>query len=130
LLEAIDGVSQTVVVANQELTTLRTASRIVNSLQQRCGSERIKVALSRLDEHAEIVQSDVEFALGAPVKYVFPNDYRTASQAITRGEPLILQNHTKLASVLEDVAHDLAGLPRKPKDNAKTGLRGLLSVGR
>jgi pilus assembly protein CpaE len=130
MLEAIDGVSQVVVVANQELTTIRAASRIVNSLRQRYGTDRIKVALSRLDQHAEIVPSDVEFALGAPVKYVFPNDYRVASAAITRGEPLILQNHSRLAHTFEDVAYDLAGLPRKEKNGEKVGLLGRLSARR
>lgn len=127
MLEAMDVASQVVVVANQELTTLRSASRIISSLRQRCGAERVKVALNRLDPDAEIAQDDVERALGGPVKYVFANDYRAAVTAITRGEPLILQNHSRLASSLEAVAHELGGLERQSKEAAKTGLFGRFS---
>ena len=126
VLEAMDAASTILVLANQELTTLRTASRIVHSLRQRCGSERVKVALSRLDPKAEIGQPDVERVLGGPVKYVIPNDYRSSINALTRGEPLILQNHSRLASSLQEVARDVAGAHRKEKDKdaGKSGLFG------
>lgn len=126
MLEAIDAASQIIVLANQELTTLRTASRIVNNLRQRCGSERIKLAISRLDPQAEIGQPDVERVLGGPVKYVFPNDYRTSLNAITRGEPLVLQNHSKLAGSLDSLAHELSGIEkRKPSESKGGGLFGI-----
>lgn len=127
MLEAIDAASQIVVVANQELTTLRSASRIVNGLRQRCGTERVKLAINRFDPESEIARSDVERVLSGPVKYLFPSDYRTSLAAITRGEPLIMQNHSQLASSLDEFARDLGGLPAKQKDAAKTGLFGRLS---
>jgi pilus assembly protein CpaE len=126
LLQVMDVASQVVVVANQELTTVRTAARLVDVLRQRCGSERVKVALSRLDPQADIARTDVERALGAPVAYVLPNDYRTSVSALTRGEPLVLQNHTRLASSLESVARDLGGLPRPASEAPKSGLFGRL----
>jgi pilus assembly protein CpaE len=130
MLEALDAATHTVVLVNQELTSVRSASRILTSLRQRCGHDRVKVAMSRLDPRAEIGQADVERVLASPVKYVFPNDYRAAASAITRGEPLILQNHSRLASSLEEVAHDLGGLPRKTKDANKGSLFGLLPARR
>lgn len=130
MLEALDSASQVVVLANQELTSIRSASRIMAHLRQRCGTDRVKLAMSRMDPNADIAQSDIERVLGGPVKYVFPNDYRASSTAITRGEPLILQNHSRLASSLEEVAHDLGGLPRKSKDGSKAGLFGRLSARR
>jgi pilus assembly protein CpaE len=130
MLEALDSASQVVVLANQELTTIRNAGRIMAQLRQRCGTDRVKLAMSRMDPNAELAQSDIERVLGGPVKYVFPNDYRASSSAITRGEPLILQNHSRLASSLEEVAHDLSGLPQKVKDSNKAGLFGRLSTRR
>lgn len=127
MLEAIDAASQIVVVANQELTTLRSASRIVSGLRQRCGPERVRLALSRFDPQSEIARSDVERVLGGPVKYLFPSDYRTSLAAITRGEPLIMQNHTQLASSIDEFARDLGGLPAKQKDAATSGLFGRFS---
>ena len=127
MLEALDSASQVVVLANQELPTIRSAGRIMAHLRQRCGTERVKLAMSRMDPNADFAQSDIERVLGGPVKYVFPNDYRASSSAITRGEPLILQNHSRLASSLEEVANDLSGLPRKSKDINKAGLFGRLA---
>ncbi len=126
MLESIDAASQIVVLANQELTTLRTASRLLTALRQRCGHERVKLAITRLDLKSEIGQTDVERVLGGPVKYVFPNDYQASLSAITRGEPLILQNHSRLASSFDQIARELGGLPKKQADNesAKTGLFG------
>jgi pilus assembly protein CpaE len=123
MLEAIDAASQIVVLANQELTTLRTASRLLTGLRQRCGNERVKLAITRLDAKSEIGQTDVEKVLGGPVKYVFPNDYQASLIAITRGEPLILRNHSRLASSFEHVARDLGGLAAKEnkKDVASGG---------
>jgi pilus assembly protein CpaE len=124
MLESIDAASQVVVLANQELTTLRTASRLLTGLRQRCGNERVKLAITRLDLTSEIRKADIERVLAGQVKYVFPNDYQAAISAITRGEPLILQNHSRLASSFEQVAIDLGGLPHKGDDKnaAKSGL--------
>ena len=118
MLEAIDAASEIVVLANQELTTLRTASRILTALRQRCGNERVKLAITRLDTNAEIGQTDVEQVLGGPVKYLFPNDYRASSSAITRGEPLILQNHSRLAGSFERLLAKLAGLATQERSTA------------
>ncbi|MEZ5287855.1 MAG: AAA family ATPase [Vicinamibacterales bacterium] len=52
MLEAIDAASTVLVVANQELATLTNASRIAADLRTRCGTERVKLALSRFDPHS------------------------------------------------------------------------------
>lgn len=127
MLEALDAATEIVVLSTQELTSVRSASRILTGLRQRCGEERVKLAMTRLDPQNEIGQADVERVLASRVKYVFPNDYRAAASAVTRGEPLILQNHSRLASSLEEVAHELGGLPRKSKHGNKAGLFGLLA---
>ena len=126
VLEAIDGVSQIVVVANQELPSLRSVTRIVTSLKQRCGADRVKVALTRFDPEAEITKSDIEKILGGTVAYQFPNDYRTSSGAITRGEPLIVANHSRLAASIGDFARHLGGFPKPQAELTKSGLFGRL----
>lgn len=130
VLEAIDAAAQIVVVANQELPTLRSAARIVGSLRQRCGAERIKVAISRFDAQADIGRADVERVLGGAVHYQFPNDYRTSAAAIARGEPLIINNHSQLASSLGDCAQQLGGFTVAKAAVAKTGLFARLGVRR
>lgn len=126
VLDAIDGATQIVVVANQELPALRSAARLVASLRQRCGADRVKVAITRFDPKAEIGRADIEKALGGTVHYQFPNDYRTSVSAITRGEPLIASNHSQLASSISDCARQLAGCQAPRSEAPRLGLFGRL----
>ena len=122
VLEALDSVTQVVVVANQELPSLRSATRIVSHLRQRCGPDRVKVAITRFDPKAEIGRADIERVLGGTVSYQFPNDYETSVGAIARGEPLIVANHSRLASSIGDFARQLGGFQPPKKDASKGGL--------
>ena len=126
VLEALDVVSQIVVVANQELPALRSAARLVSHLRQRCGNDRVKVAITRFDPKADIQRTDIERVLGGAVSYQFPNDYQTSVGAIARGEPLIVANHSRLASSIGDFARQLGGFQPPKKDAAKGGLFSLL----
>ena len=126
VLEALDGVTQVVVVANQELPALRSATRIVSHLRQRCGPDRVKVAITRFDPKADIQRTDIERVLGGVISYQFPNDYQTSVGAIARGEPLIVANHSRLANSIGDFARQLGGFQAPKKDAAKSGLFSLL----
>lgn len=121
LLEALDTMALVVVVANQELATLRSASRLATALRQRAGAQRVRVAINRYDNESEIGRKDVERVMGGPIAYTFPSDYRSSVAALNRGEPLLMQNHTRLAAAFEDVARDLAGLRPSARDAAKGG---------
>jgi pilus assembly protein CpaE len=126
VLEALDAVTEIVVVANQELPTLRSAARLVSHLRQRCGPDRVKVAITRFDPKGDIGRSDIERALGGAVSYQFPNDYRTSIGAIARGEPLSVANHSQLAHSIDKFARQLGGFQPPKKDTSKNGLFGLL----
>ncbi len=122
LMEALDAATSVVVVANQELATLRSTSRLAVSLRQRCGAHRVRLAINRYDTESEIGRKDVERVLGGAVAYTFPSDYRAAVAALNKGEPLVLQNHTRLAGTFDEVARDLAGLgPAAPRDGSRGG---------
>jgi pilus assembly protein CpaE len=126
VLEALDTVTQIVVVANQELPTLRSATRIVSHLRQRCGADRVKVAITRFDPKADIQRTDIERVLGGLVSYQFPNDYQTSVGAISRGEPLIVANHSQLAHSIGDFARQLGGFQAAKRDTTKSGIFSLL----
>ncbi|MGE0814451.1 MAG: CpaE family protein [Vicinamibacterales bacterium] len=121
LIEALDSVSAVLVVANQELATLRSASRLAATVRQRAGAQRVRIAINRFDAESEIGRKDVERVMGGPVAYTFPSDYRASVAALNRGEPLIMQNHTRLATAFEDVARDLAGLGPVNRDQGRSG---------
>jgi pilus assembly protein CpaE len=125
-LDSLEPAGSIVVVANQEVTTVRSAARMAGALEQRYGKERVTVVITRYDAGAEIRQQDVERVVGRPVSYVFPNNYAIALASLNNGRPLVLDNHTKLASALTSFANQLAGLPGEHSTREKSG--GLLSM--
>ena len=126
-LDALDQASRIVVVANQELATVRNASRIAAALRHRYGNDRVTVMVNRVDAHAEIGRDDVEKVVGTRVVHSVPSDYRTALRALNKGRPLALDNHNKLAASFRELAHDLAGVaPTRPAASESSGLFGLL----
>jgi pilus assembly protein CpaE len=113
VLEALETVAQIVVVANQELATVRSASRIASALRHRYGKDKVTVVVSRSDRLADIAHEDVERAVGSPVKFTFPSDYRRALQALNKGVPVTVDNHNDLSSAFVRFAKGLTGVETK-----------------
>ena len=90
-------------VANQELATLRSGTRMAAMLRRRYRAERVMVVVSRFDTASEIGHDDVERVIGSTVRHLVPSDYRASLEALNRGKPLVLKNHSRLASALERV---------------------------
>jgi pilus assembly protein CpaE len=127
ILDSLDQLTAVYIVVNQELATVKSASRMATTLRQRYGREKVRVVLSRSDRQADIGHADVEKAIGLSVAHTFPSDYRVALNALNKGRPLALDNHNELSASFRDFAHDLSGVVRK-KDAAKTaGLFGRLT---
>jgi pilus assembly protein CpaE len=117
ILDALEGVKQIVLVANQELATVRSASRMAATLRQRHGKDKLTVVMSRPDRHAAIGHEDVERAVGVKVRHTFPGDYRRALEALNKGRPLALDNQHELSGSLERLARSLAGLEKPSAAN-------------
>jgi pilus assembly protein CpaE len=107
MLAALETASRLVIVANQELATVRAATRLAAMLRQRYGKDRLSVVVSRFDQLADIAQEDVEKSLGSPVAHTFPSDYRVALQALNAGRPVVLDNHNRLSAALSGFARGL-----------------------
>ena len=99
-----------VIIANQELATVRNASRIAQRLRKRYGKDQVTIAISRSDRNAEIGHDDVEKAVGSSVTHTIPSDYKLALQAMNKGRPLTLDNNSALASAFTKFARELAGI--------------------
>jgi pilus assembly protein CpaE len=122
VLDSLESVASILIVANQELATVRNAGRIAATLRQRYGKDRVKVVVSRYDKQAEIHTEDVERVVGSPVKFTVPSDYRAALTALNKGRPLALDRDSKLAPAFQAIAYDLAGLRmEKPVEKEKSG---------
>jgi len=124
VIDALDVASVVVIVANQELPTLRSASRLAALLRQRCGAPRVRLAINRFDTESEIGRKDVERVLGGTINFTFASDYRAAVGALNKGEPLVAGGGSRLAIGFEDAARELAGLPTVARESVKTGLFG------
>ena len=64
MLDSLDQVTNLVVVANQELATVRNAGRMAAALRARYPNTAISTVINRHDGKAEIGQRDVEKAVG------------------------------------------------------------------
>jgi pilus assembly protein CpaE len=127
VFDALEQLHRVFVVANQELTTVRSASRMSARLRQRYGAAKVSVLLTRSDREATIGAADVEKAVGAPVKHTFPSDYRRSLQALNSGRPVALENHNDLSAAFRRFAEGLAGVQRQQKASSRTTLFGRLT---
>jgi pilus assembly protein CpaE len=121
VLDGLESVSRIVVVANQELATVRSASRIATAMRQRYGKDKVTVVVSREDRLADIGHEDIERAVGSPIKHSFPSDYRRALQALNKGTPVTIENHNELAGSLTKFARALAGIETPSKEKKSGG---------
>jgi len=130
ILDALDQVSTIYVVANQELATVKSASRLANMLRGRYGRDKIGLILSRSDRDADISQADVEKAAGCSITHTFPSNYRVALQALNKGRPVALDNHNDLSASFKRFAYHLAGVRPARETARSTGLFGRLTHSR
>lgn len=127
VVDSLESASSIVVVANQDVATIRSAARMASAFEQRYGKDRVSVVINRYDARAEIGQADVERVIGRPVAGLFPNNYPTALASLNEGRPLVLANHTKLASAFTAFASQLAGVPAaRPERVKSTGFLSLI----
>jgi pilus assembly protein CpaE len=117
-LDALGGATAIVVVVSQELTAVRSAARLLEWLRQRYGAERVKTVVGRIDADAEIGPDELEKVLGGTLRSL-PSDYRRALEALNRGRPLVLENHSRVASEVKRLARDLAGIVEKSEDGSR-----------
>jgi pilus assembly protein CpaE len=127
VLDSLEQLASVFVVANQELATVRCASRLASTLRQRYGRDKVTVVLSRSDRQADIGFEDVEKAVGSRVAHTFPSDYRAALQALNRGRPIALDNHTDLSLSFRRFANKLAGVKIERTAPKPVGLLGRLT---
>jgi len=108
LLQALDAASAFFVVVNHELATVRAAYRLTASLRQHF-SDRIGVLVNRTDRASDISLADIEKAVNAKIKHVFPNEYRQALRGLNTGSPVAQSTQTRLGASFHELARKLSG---------------------
>ena len=127
VLDSLDQVRTFVVVANQELATVRNAGRMAAALRGRYPGTEVATVINRTDPRSEIGQRDVEKAVGGAIAHQLPNDYQRALTAMHKGRPLALDNPNPLSASLTALARDLAGIERAKTAKPASVLKGLFS---
>ena len=127
VLDSLDHVANIVVVANQELATVRNAGRMAAALRVRYPKTNVMTVINRTDGRSEINHQDVEKVVGSTIAHQVPSDYRRALLAMHKGRPLALDNHNQLSASFTALARDLAGVETKKSERATSGFKGLLS---
>ena len=126
--ETLGLASRIIVVTTQELAAIRSASRTAAALRDRHGADRVQIVVNRYDRDAEIPSNELERAVGGPISYQFPSNYRLAVAALNKGRPLVVGNHNKLAASFAAYGRALSGVRGDEDQGAKTGtLLGLLT---
>ena len=130
VLESLAAATSIVVVTNQELASVRAASRLSDMLRRRYGREKTSVVLTRFDEDAEIGKDDIEMAVHGNIRFTVPSDYRVAVDAFNLGRPLVTTT-ARLAETYAEFAHVLTGRTapvEAPAPAVVAGLFGRLST--
>jgi pilus assembly protein CpaE len=130
VLDSLEGATKIIIVANQELATVRSASRLAATLRHRYGQERLSLVLTRTDRRAEIGHEDVERTVGIDVRHTFPSDYRLALQAMNKGRPIVVDNHNDLSGAFMSFARDLGGAIESAPKTAGRSLFGRIGARR
>jgi hypothetical protein len=107
-----------VIVANQELSTVRSAGR---GWCPPCGSATARTACRScqpLRRRGGVGQEDIERVTGGAIRHLFPSNYRQAVDALNKGCPLVVENHNKLAGSIVGFARNLAGIKPETREEA------------
>jgi pilus assembly protein CpaE len=127
VLDCLDRVDTIVVVANQELATVRNAGHMNAALRSRYPDAKVMTVINKIDARAEISQRDVQKAVGSTIAHELPSDYRLALTAMHKGRPLALDNHNQLSASMIALARELAGIKKEKTEKSSGGLKALLS---
>ncbi len=133
MLDSLDRAASVVIVANQELATVRRAGALSLALRQRYGKEHVALVINRFDRNCEIGREDVERVTGGAVRHVIPSDYRLALDGLNKGRPVVIDNHNRLSASFASLARSLAGLDVAKAANTEerqAGLFGRLGLAR
>lgn len=122
-VRVLERAQHVVLVVQQAVTVLRDASRLMGCLRRDLGigADRIAVVLNRYEKDGAISLDDVRSTLACGEIAAIPNDFRSVSECISAGQPLLSQ--VRSAAITKAVA----ALAMKLGGRAPEESRGLIS---
>lgn len=100
---ALEHARHVVLVVQQSIAVLRDATRLLSCMRTELGipEERIVIAVNRYDKNAVIGTENIRDTLGVADVVLVPNDFRTVSECIEAGAPLL--THARGAAITKAV---------------------------
>lgn len=87
----LERANQVVLVLQQSVTALRDAARLLQWLRAdlRLSKDQLVVVVNRFEKHAPVSIDDVRKTLNCDDPVLVPNDFKTVSECINSGTPLL-----------------------------------------
>lgn len=113
----MDGTIQTIcdlsnavlLVAQTDVVSLWSASRIHGFLQESAGRDRLRIVLNRYKKIPGFTDEDVEKATSCKVLWKIPNNFQLIGPAIDKGSPVAMQGNHEVGRSYQGLAAELAG---------------------
>jgi pilus assembly protein CpaE len=119
---ALEAADRILVLTDLSVAALRSTQRTL-LLGRRLGfdDEKLSVVVNRHQSGGEVLSAvDAQEALKREIFWKFPNDYKTASAALTKGVPIARHDAgSKLAVSYRQLAEKLGGVPAAASRNGK-----------
>jgi pilus assembly protein CpaE len=96
------------VVAQTDVVSLWSASRIHTFLEEGTGRDRLRVILNRYKKIPGFTDEDVQQATNCKVLWKIPNAYQQISPSIDHGTPVVLQEGPEISRSYRALAETLA----------------------
>jgi pilus assembly protein CpaE len=119
----IDRAQHIVLVVQQSVTVLRDATRLMNCLRRdlAVSGDRIVTVVNRYDKDGAISADDIRSTLACGELALVPNDFRSVSECIASGQPLLALARTS------PITKSVMALETRLGGTAAVGRPGLLT---
>ena len=96
------------VVAQTDVVSLWSASRIHSFLEEGTGRDRLRMVLNRYKKIPGFSEDDVQQVTNCKVLWKVPNAYQTVSPSIDHGTPVVLHEGSEISRSYRSLAETLA----------------------
>jgi len=96
------------VVAQTDVVSLWSASRIHTFLEEGTGRDRLRIVLNRYKKIPGFSEDDVQQVTNCKVLWKVPNAYQTVSPSIDHGTPVVLHEGSEISRSYRSLAETLA----------------------
>jgi pilus assembly protein CpaE len=109
-LAALQTADPVFLVTNMDVPSLKNLKRCLPILHRVTGgdADKLRLIVNRFNPKSLVRPEDLEDTLGLEIYWKLVNDYETVIQAISTGQPLVLEGNSRYAEELKALARTIA----------------------